>query len=457
MARTIAHTFVGTAIVFMFVAALRAQGPGRTAAIQNVTVIDTYTGTRLADQTVLIEGNQITRVGAAATLSVPAGARRIDGRGKFLIPGLWQMHGHDLQHYGIDYGASMAPFQLFIANGVTGLRDMGSTLDQLFVGKKRIQESAIAAPRIVAAGPLLEGPQTPNPPDSPNAALMIGLGWPGEGRLIVDALVLAGVDLLKIHGNMTPDTYYAVASEAKRKNIPFAGHVPAGVNIVEASDAGQVSIEHVAPLSAQCVQQGPQGADIDVPKCQAVLERLRANGTFWGPTLLGEMPLTADHPNVAEERMRYVKAAKRRTFPKFPSEVSPAAAARYTLSQRLTRMAADAGVRMIVSSDSSGGVRLSGFSAIDELVLLVEAGVKPLDALRAGTLNPALLLKKESSLGSVTAGKLADLVLLDGDPLGDIRNLRRIAAVIADGRVFESSERQALFDDVLKDASSGDR
>ena len=136
-----------------------------------------------------------------------------------------------------------------------------------------------------------------------------------------------------------------------------------------------------------------------------------------------------------------------------PNEVSPAAQARYELSQRLTRMAADAGVRLIPSSDSGGGLRLPGFAAVDELILFVDAGVSPLDALRAGTLHPAILLKKEDSLGTVETGKMADLVLLDGDPLDDIRNLRRVAAVVADGRVFEAAERQALFDDVLEDAS----
>ena len=148
----------------------------------------------------------------------------------------------------------------------------------------------------------------------------------------------------------------------------------------------------------------------------------------------------------------YVKAAKRATFPKFPTEVTPAAENRYMTAQQLTRMAAEAGVKLIVSTDSAGGVRLPGFSAVDELILFAQAGLKPLDVLQAGTLNPVLLLKQDKSLGTVTAGKLADLVLLDGDPLEDMQNLRRVAAVIADGKVFETAERQALFDAVVQDA-----
>lgn len=427
---------------------LWSQGQQRAAAIENVTVIDVQTGNRLTNQTVLVEGNKISNVGTAASVKIPGGARRIDGRGKFLIPGLWQMHGHDLQHYGIDYGESMAPFQLFIANGVTGLRDMGSTIDEAFVGKKRIQELGIAAPRIFAAGPLIEGPQVPNPQMAP---LVIGVATPDEGRLVVDALKLAGVDLIKIHGNMSRDSYFAMATEAKRKNIPFAGHIPMGVSIVEASDAGQASIEHLNWFTNECTQPNDR-TSIDGAKCEAIFARMKANGTFLGPTLIGEMPLTANHPFVSEDRFKYVKAAKRATFPKFPTEVTPAAQNRYKTSQQLTRMAAEAGIKLIVSTDSSGGVRLPGFSAVDELILFAESGLKTLDVLQAGTLNPALLLKQEKSLGTVTAGKLADLLLIDGDPLADMQNLRRVAAVLADGKVFEAAERQALFDAVVQDA-----
>jgi imidazolonepropionase-like amidohydrolase len=248
------------------------------------------------------------------------------------------------------------------------------------------------------------------------------------------------VDLLKIHGDMTRETYYAVAAEAKRKNIPFAGHLPAGISIVEASDTGQLSIEHLAALSPMCVRDG----QIDVPKCQAVLEKLRANGTYFGPTLIGAVPLTAGHPFASEERWRYVKAQKRATFPRLPAEASPQSKAGFELAQRLTRMAGDAGVRMVASSDSAGGTRISGFSAVDELILMGEAGVKPLVVLQAGTLNPALLLKQESSLGTIAVGKLADLVLLDGNPLDDVHNLRRVSAVVAGGRVFDAAQRQAL-------------
>ena len=430
---------------------LRAQDTTPSTAIENVTVIDVETGTRLPDRTVLIEGNRIGEVGAAGVVDIPSGARTIDGRGKFLIPGLWQMHAHAFVHFGIDYGDSMAMFQLYIANGITGVRDMGSTVGQLVEGKRRIQELGIPAPRIFASGPLLDA-RAPNP-RSLNTTIQVPTLQ--VGRLVVDLLKEAGMDLVKMHGNFSPEVYAAIAERSQAQQIPLAGHVPQAVTIVEASDAGQVSIEHLGPLIAYCVGEDEQGGDrIDVPKCEAGLEKLRQNGTFLGPTLIGALPLTADSPLMAETRLQYVKPAKRSTFGTLPNEISPAAQARYELSQRLTRMASEAGVRLIASSDSAGGTRLPGFTGIDELVLFVEAGVSSLEALRAGTLYPAILLDKQDSLGMLEAGNLADLVLLDGDPLIEIRNLRRVAAVVADGRVFDGAGRQALLDAVLEDAGN---
>ena len=428
---------------------LRAQDTTPSTAIENVTVIDVESGARVTGQTVFIEGNRIAEVGSAAGVEVPFGARTIDGRGKFLIPGLWQMHAHAFVHYGIDYSDSMAMFQLYIANGVTGLRDMGSTVEQLVEGRKRIQELGIAAPRIFASGPLLDA-RAPNP-RSLNTTIQVPT--PQVGRLVVDLLKEAGMDLVKMHGDFSPEVYAAIAERSQAQQIPLAGHVPQAVTIVEASDAGQISIEHLGPLVAYCVEENGRGvSQINIPKCEAGLETLRANDTFFGPTLIGALPLTADSPLMAEARLRFVKPAKRSTFGTPPEAIAPAAQARYELSQRLTRMASEAGVRLIASSDSAGGSRIPGFTGIDELILFVEAGVSPFEALRAGTLYPAILVGREDDLGTVEAGKLADLVLLDADPLTDVRNLRRVAAVVADGRVFEGAGRQALLDAVLEDA-----
>ena len=427
-----------------------AQTPPASFAIENVTIIDVETGDRLADQTVVVIGNQITEVRPSAQSEVVAGTRIVAGRGKFLIPGMWEMHAHGLEQYGVDYSYGMEPFPLFIANGVTGVRDMGSSLDQLIVGKKRIAELGVVAPRIFASGPLLEGN-----PNSRFAPITKVVATPQAGRLAVTALLESGVDFLKIHDGLSRETYFAMTEEAAIRGITYAGHVPEDVTLVEASDAGQISIEHLGSLTDYCTRESAQGfPEIDREKCEVGLSQLWLNGTFLGPTLIGTAPLTAGDPRVAEERLQHVKPAKRSTWRPLGDEVAPDGRTRYELSQRLTRMAADAGVRLLLSTDTGAPYRLPGFATVDEIVEFVEAGVSPLDALRAATLYPVIALNLEHVLGSVEPGKLADLVLLDGDPLINIDSIRRIAAVVSDGRVFEDADRQALFDSVRAAAAN---
>ena len=436
-----------------------AQTPATAAsfAIEHVTVVDVETGSRAADQTVVIRGNRISAVGPAARTAAPAGARVVDGRGKFLIPGLWDMHVHSLEHLGIDYSDGMEPYKLFIANGVTGVRDMGSNFIQLVVGRKRIESGHLVAPRIIASGPMLEGGQ----PAFNMALISKSVSTPESGRLAVDALAEAGVDFLKIHNGIPRDTYFAIAEEARRRRMVFAGHVPAGVTIAEASDAGQRSIEHLASLIDACVDASAlppaetnpsQPIEINRGRCDAALRQLVRNRTWLAPTLVSSVPRTSAHQAEADAQRRYVKAERRATCAPFPAQERPGARARYELSLRLTRMAQEAGVALLIATDSAT-CRLPGFADLEELGRLVEAGLSPLQSLRAATLNPAQYLNMTDSVGTIASGKLADLVLLEGDPLTDIRNTARIAAVVANGQLVEDAARRKLFDDVLASAA----
>jgi hypothetical protein len=431
-----------------------------TLAITNVTVVDVEKGGRLTDQTVIVTGNRISAVEPSAQVTAPAGARTIDGRGKFLTPGFWDMHVHSLEHLGIDYSYGMEPFKLYVANGITGVRDMGSSYIQLVTGKRRIEAGQLVAPRIIASGPLLEAGQ----PALNRAIISKYVPTPQAGRLAVDALAEAGVDLLKIHSGLTRETYLAIADQAKRRNVVFAGHVPEDVTAVEASNLGQRSIEHLAPLIPVCadpkslraVENNPnQTIQITREKCEETLLQLARNGTWLTPTLISTFPQTASNsPDVADQR-RYLKPERRATCAPLPANERPGARARYELSQRITKMAADAGVRMLPGTDTTT-CRVPGFAGVHEIILLVEAGLTPEQALRIGSYEPAVYLNQPDSLGTITRGKLADLVLLDADPLVDIRNIRRVAAVIANGRLFDSASRQKLFDDVLASAAGSD-
>ncbi|MBI4264031.1 MAG: amidohydrolase family protein [Acidobacteria bacterium] len=257
---------------------------------------------------------------------------------------------------------------------------------------------------------------------------------PDEGREIVNRLVAQRVHLLKIHNGLSRETFLAIAEEAKRWRLPFDGHLPAGMTIVEASEAGQRTVEHVGALGPVCasnpaaLQQG-RGAppptepiEIDRPRCEEALRRLVRNGTWLTPTI--------GAPGQGIPRTRAFNLA-------------------------LVRMAFAAGVRLLPGTDWPGGGYWRGQYATasrtpwDDLAGMVEAGLTPADALRVGIVNPARLLGIQHQLGRVEAGYLADLVLLDADPLLDIANATRISAVVANGRLVDAAQRQRILDSEL--------
>jgi imidazolonepropionase-like amidohydrolase len=432
-----------------------AQAPRSASfAITHVTVIDVQNGSRLVDQNILVSGNLITAVGNANEVAVPNGITTVDGRGKFLIPGMWDMHVHSFEHLGIDYSYGMEPYKLYVANGITGVRDMGSSFIQFVVGKRRIESGQLVAPRIVASGPLLEGGQ----PALNRAIISKYVPTPEAGRLAVDALADAGVDFLKIHNGLTRETYLAIAAEAKLKNMVFAGHVPEGVTAVQASDLGQRSIEHLAPIIDACVDPAAlRNAESAGPipileaKCAQALRQISRNGTWLTPTIISGFPQTASNsPDVAGQR-QYLKPERRATCPPLPAQERPGARARHELDLRLTKLAAEAGIRMMAGTDTTT-CRQPGFAVLEEITLFVEAGLSPVEALRTATLNPAVYLEKGDVLGTIARGKVADMVLLDADPMADIQNVKRPSAVVANGRLFDSAGRQQLLNDVLASA-----
>jgi imidazolonepropionase-like amidohydrolase len=258
----------------------------------------------------------------------------------------------------------------------------------------------------------------------------------------------AGVDWIKIHDALTRETYLAVAGEAAIRGMRFSGHVPDDVTMLEAARAGQTSLEHLRAVIAYCTSGSGEETRIEKAKCEDGFSELASLGTFVGPTLLSVTPLTATDPRVNDGRLVHVRAWKRATWPPLADQASAQAKARYALGQELTRIASEVGVRLIVSTDTGAPYRLPGFATIDEIEELVAAGITPLEALRAGTLYPVISLGLEHELGTVEPGKLADLVLLEGDPLADIRNLRQIAAVVADGRVFDGLDLEAALVEV---------
>lgn len=421
--------------------------PREPVAFTHVTVIDTTGSAPKADQTVLVTDGRIASVGPADRAMVPAGVRAIDGRGKFLVPGLWDMHVHVLWEPAVE---TLLP--LMIANGVTGARDMHThfPFEQIKAWVGEVESGKRVGPRIIYAGPIIDGPE----PVWPGS---VTVGDADAGRRAVRDLKGKGSNFIKVYERLPREAYFAIADEARRQNIPFAGHVPEAVTPAEVSDAGQRSIEHLSHFLEHCrtTEDWTQGTIVyDEAKGEALFETFKKNGTWQCPTLI-----VAETTTFGRED-RIAKDPRRRYFaPSVLSRVGFDDSKRdwdatlhfWREERRLMRHMHTYRVERVLAGTDAPIVRnVPGFSLHDELKCLVDAGLTPAEAIRAATFNPARFLGREKDLGTVEAGKLADLVLLRADPLADVTNTTRIVAVVADGRVYD---RSAL-DRLLADAES---
>lgn len=376
---------------------LAASAWAQTVAIPNVTVIDVAAGVARAGQTVVIADGRITACDAAARVRLPAAARVIDGKGRYLIPGLWDMHVHDLPHPGVA--------EQFLAQGVTGVRSMYDDPAEL-----RAMRGG-AGPRFVAAfGPTLNGERER---DS-----QVVVRTAEKAREAVRRQVADGADFIKVYNALPREVYLAIAEECKRLRVPFVGHTPDAVTTIEAAAAGQMSIEHLDAVLLDC---SPLGAwlrqsrrfepdrrlieSFDAARARGVFGAYVRHGTWHCPTLS--------------------------LFRKDPE-----------LRKKLTDVVAmmfRAGVGLLAGTDTGNPGILPGVSLHEELELMAGAGIPAAAVLRIATLAPAQFLGREAELGAVARGKVADLVLLDANPLDSIANTRRIRAVIAGGRVVRAN------------------
>jgi imidazolonepropionase-like amidohydrolase len=443
------------------------DAPAKSLAITGVTVIDTTGAPTRTDMTVVVTGDRITAVDKSSELGVPDRARAVVGKGKYLIPGLWDMHVHTIS-------PSFLP--LYLANGVTGVRDMHALdPDAIFGLRKQVQEGKQPGPRIVAAGPLVDGPKplVPGSLVAANAA---------EGREAVRKLKNMGADFIKVYSKLPREACLAIADEAVKQGLPFAGHLPESISAAEASDLGQKSIEHLTGVELACSDRedelrreaiaalarmenqaamellgriGAQAADsFSDKKASALYARFVRNGTWHVPTLtvLHSLVSLDDPKFTADPRVRYMPPSLTSYWSLM--KLSPEAAAgqkrAYKRATGLVRAMHQAGVPFLAGTDAPGVPYVfPGFSLHDELALLVaEGGFTPLDALRAATRDPARFLGRENDLGTVEPGKLADLVLLDADPLADIHNTTKIAAVVANGRLLPRQELDRMLAEV---------
>jgi Amidohydrolase family len=458
---------------FLFPAVTQERNAsGSILVVTHVSVIDVSAPDVKAalrqDQTVIIKGSRIVAVGAK--LRMLPGAHVVDAKGKFLIPGLWDMHVHTLFE-----GRTEFFFPLFVANGVTGVREMSSTfapeaIQQL---RDRIENGEVIAPRIgLSAVRIVEGKGNSSTPGFEY------ITTPEEGREIVRLRKRQGADFVKVYNLLPRDVYFAIVDEATKQHIPIAGHVPFEVSALEASNAGQRSIEHLTRVLWACSRRedeirseirpidstpaaehiaGTKGdveaiESFDAKKAAALFGRFRKNGTAQCPTLvqLRKFASTADPAFVADPRLKYVPHSVKQMWQERLEgplkEVRSYSVKVYPKQLQLVNDMQKAGVMIIAGTDAGWGnpYTFPGFSLHDELELLVRAGLSPLEALRTATLNPAIFMNMRDKFGTVEKGRTADLVLLDANPLEDIANTRRISAVVLNGTCLSAQQLQQM-------------
>ena len=406
-------------VLFLFAGLLAAAPPHRkhtappvdlshATIIHDVSVVDVVTGTLDPHRNVAIHGERIVAVGPAT--KPPATAHVISGANKFLIPGLWDMHVH--------LWDQDPRFALYLASGVTGVRDMGGNFPQVKEWKQRIQHGTLAGPRIVTSGPPLDGPGG----NSDERLHVRIVGSPDEARRAFDQLDDMHVDFMQILPGLSEESYRALTEFTRHWGHRVAGYLPGDITALDAANARQGSIEDLDGILLSCASNEDelrrQRRDAIRNSDAAALARIApAAVENYNPE---KAMLIFREMRIYEVMADPLLTARRRAAsPAFP---------------RVVKDMALAGVALLAGTDTGYKDSVPGAELHDELVLMVEAGVTPAQALRAATLDPARILRQEEYLGSIAPHKYADMVLLNADPLVDIANVRKIAGVFVNGK-----------------------
>ncbi len=431
--------------------------------IHNVTLIDVTGGPSKLHRDVVVRNGMIEDVHYSEPGKGKPSGMQVNGTGKFLIPGLWDMHVHIVFGDWFPRGKDVT-LPLFVANGVTGVRDMGSDLEVLQQWRKDISAGTLLGPRIVMSGPMLDGPQ-PRFPSS------IAIKTAEDGRRAVDDLKRRGADFIKLQSLIPRDAVFAIADEAQKQGITFVGHVPDSVRASEASNAGQKSFEHLigifegsSPLEDQFIV-GPKSEKqfletYDPARAEKLFALLKKNQTWQCPTLVWERGgnLVDETDFTHDTRAKYAPSYwKDVTWKRFTQQImhdfntDDSATRKHFIAKELEVVNAmhHAGIPFLAGTDTPPGVYVfPGFSLHEELQRFVAAGFTPLEALQTATLNPARFLGREHELGTIEKGKIADLVLLDANPLEDIRNTQKISAVVVNGRYLPREDLDKILSGV---------
>ena len=436
-------------LAFILSGLMRSETNPTVLVLRGGTLVDVATGEESPDSTIVMRGERIEQIGSG-NRAIPQGAQIIDARGKWIIPGLIDSHAHA-------ENPEETPFSLYLANGVTTIRNPGGNITVLRLTRERLIRGELSGPRLFFSGPLLDG----IPPVWPDMSLLVDT--PQRARSAVNFLADQGVDFVKVYNNVREPELRAIIETAKDRGLPVAGHIPRSMTMTHAVELGMTRLEHIrvtgremlSPDEADEIDPLPLGRrepllwqrfDLQSEKMQALVRRLARSRIFLDPTLViaedTEVPsLDADRndpnnqylsPKVVE---RYVNLKS--PIYELPAELQAAGLEAFHKQEKFVGMCNRAGVKIIAGTDGPGiGSLLPGFGLHRELELLVESGLSPLQALRAASLTGAEALGKDDRLGTVEPGKFADMVVLDADPLLEIQNLKKIHSVVQGGKIY---------------------
>ena len=437
----------------------------------NVNVVGMRDGEIAQGVTLVIKKGRISGLAKVGFVGQGRNIQIVNAHGKYLIPGLWDMHVHS---------AFISPawdekviYPLYIANGVTGVRDMGGDPDVLEARRKRIESGELLGPHLRLAGPFLAAGKSDRQ--------TIAVNTPEDARQAVDTVKKRGLDFVKIL-SVSRESYFAIAEESAKEKIPFVGHVPHSVGAREAATAGQKSIEHLTGILLACSSRedelraqglaalekrdyaayrklGPQiMATYDPAKAGALFLQLAQRNIWQVPTLVWTETNSRieDAELGSDPRLKYVPASVREQWDpaKLREKTSPeelaALRAEAARDLELVKAMHSAGVRFMAGSDGPDPYVYPGFSLHDELEWLVKSGFTPLQALQSATFNPALFMSNMDKYGVVELQRAADLVLLDANPLDDIRNTRKIFGVVVGGKYYSRRDLDTMLQQVEK-------
>ena len=450
---------LASALVILASAAAVAPAQEPVTAFENVTVIPLDRDGAVAGQTVIVRGEKIVSVGPSARAQVPAGATRIDGRGKFLMPGLAEMHAHVVGPQNPNHEAVNRDIMfLYVANGITSIRAMLGAPNQLPL-REALKRGEILGPTMYVSAPSLNGNSAPNP---------------DSGAKLVRMHKSAGYDFLKIHPGLSRETYDAIVRTANEVGLTWAGHVPPAVGLHRAIEVKQSTVDHLdgvleatVPAEMQQRMLASSGAAVSLPEMVNAVDparfpgiagHMKAAGMWHVPTILIWENLfnQEETPEAmgAREEMKYwprqavanmVNQKRNSVANQQTQGVTKEVAARYlALRRQALKAVADAGSLLMMGTDSPQLFMVPGFAMHREIGIIQQAGLTPQKIYESGAKNVATyvatVLRQDGNFGTIVAGNRADLVLLEANPLQDVGNLRKRAGVMVKGRWVSAAE-----------------